>query len=734
MFAPLTPFLFLFLTVAFQAPADAVLRHYKAAQDFQNAGKSVEAIAEYEAALGESYRNLGKIFLAEGEYQKAVKALDQAATQGSVSESLLIDRATAFFYTQQYEQAIAPLQQVLASDARNLAAHHLLGKVYFMLRQFAKSVTELDTALRLAPADFDIGYTLALAYLKKKEPAPARQIFNRLLQNRGNKSELHILFGRAYRETEYLDEAIDEFKKTIALNPQHPGAHYCLGLSYLLKDGTLKLKEAAAEFRAELATYPDEFLAIYNLGVVCVIERQYEEGMKLLEKAARLRPQNPEVFLFLGNAYHGLGQFDKAVVAFEKCLALNPDLDKTSTQAAEAHFLFGKSLVRVGRTEEGEKQLQIAKELKAKSLATDREKTQAYMKSEAYIGARHGQGEDIFAAVISAPDAKLKEKLKASETFYTQAVAKIHNQLGLVEAERQNFRAAAQQFRAASEWDASLRDIHYNLGLACYKAERYQEAIPALEMEIKANATNITAKQLLGMCYFMADDYAKAAEVLREVSLAKPANVGLYYTLSLSLLKQNKVEEANEVIQRMLTLGGDSPQIHLLLSQAHYAQNDDAKALEELNKAIAMDSKVLMAHFYAGMIYVKQGKFDDAAREFATELGVNPKDLQAKYHLGFILLSSGQTRQGLQLMREVIAVNPDFADARFELGKALLQQGDAKGAIEHLEAAAKVSADKAHIHYQLGRAYTVAGREADAQKSLELYKQLKEKERNRTNP
>jgi tetratricopeptide (TPR) repeat protein len=734
MFSSLALFPLLFLAAAFQAPADAMLRHYQAAQHLQTAGKPDAAIVEYQAALAEGYRNLGKIFLAEGEYQKAVKAFDEATAHANSSEAILIDQATTFFYTQQYEKAIAPLKQVLARDSQNLAAHHLLGKVYFMLRQFDKSVIELGLALKLAPTDFDIGYTLALAYLKKKELAPARQIFNRLLQHRGNKPEVHILIGRAYRETEYLDEAIDEFKKTIALNPKHPGAHYCLGLSYLLKDGTLKLKEAAAEFRAELATYPEEFLAIYNLGVVCVIERQYEEGMRLLEKAARLRPQNPEVFLFLGNAYHGLGRFEQAVNAFEKCLMLNPDLDKTSPQAAEAHFLFGKSLVRVGRLEEGEKQLQIAKELKAQSLATDREKTEAYMKSEVYKGAQQRAGEELFATAMNAPDPKVKERLKEPEAIYTQAVAKIHNQMGLVEAERQNFRVAAKQFRAAAEWDGGLRDIHYNLGLACYQAGLYKEAISALESELKINSANLTAKHLLGMSYFMADDYARATEVLREVIRAKPTNVGLYYTLSLSLLKQNKVEEANQVTEQMFRMGGDSPQIHLLLSQAHYAQNDDAKALAELSKAVAMDSKVLMAHFYAGMIYVKQGKFDDAAREFSAELAINPKDLQAKYHLGFIQLSSGQTRQGLQLMREVIAANPDYADARFELGKALLQQGDAKGAIEHLEAAAKISADKSHIHYQLGRAYAAAGRDADAQKSLELYKQLKEKERNRVSP
>jgi len=64
----------------------------------------------------------------------------------------------------------------------------------------------------------------------------------------------------------------------------------------------------------------------------------------------------------------------------------------------------------------------------------------------------------------------------------------------------------------------------------------------------------------------------------------------------------------------------------------------------------------------------------------------------------------------------------------------LLQQGDVKGAIENLEAAARLSPEKSHAHYQLSRAYVAAGRDADGQKQLEIYKELKSKERKPTNP
>jgi tetratricopeptide (TPR) repeat protein len=735
MYLRLALYPLLYLTVAFQAPEDSIQRHYKAARDYHNAGKAKEAEARYRAALGEAYRNLGKVLLAQGEYQKAVSALGGAVAFGVVSEPVLIDLGTAHFHTRQYEKAIDPLRRALDANPRSAAAHHLLGKVYFMLGQFDRAAVELEIALRLAPSDFDAAYTLALAWLKQKQVAPARQIFIRLLRRMGSRPEVHNLFGRAYRETGYFDEAIAEFKKAISLDPKYPRVHYNLGLSYLLKDGALKLKEAGAEFRAELAMHPEEFLAIYNLGLVFVVESKYEEAARLLEKAARLRPQNPDVWLFLGNAYHGLRRFEQAIESLKKSMTLNPNLDKTSAHAEEAHFLLGQSLVRVGRVEEGEKELEIARELKARALATDRERIIAYLKTEEYSGAQSlpGAAEKVLS-VNDIPDANMKRRLKDAEGLYSGVVAKIHNQTGLLYAEQQDFRTASEHFRSATDWDSSLPGAGYNLGLAYYRTGLLKEAIPPLEAEIKNDTANISAKHLLGMCYFMAGDYRRASALLSEVLPLRSDNVALYYTLSLSLIKEGKLGEANDVIRRMLTRSGDSAQVHVLLGQAHHARNEDLQALEELKKASEMDSRLPMAHYYSGLIYIKMGKFDEAAREFEAELAVNPKDSDAKYHLAFVLLSGRQTDRGMKLMREVIELKPDHADARYELGKALLGQGDLKRAIEVLEAAAKLGPDKPHIHYQLGRAYTAAGREADAQKCFDTYKQLKDRERDRANP
>lgn len=738
-----TLLLLLPLLSAFQSPPpppqrDAIRRHYEAAESARRAGNLAAAESEYTAILAEGYGKLGKIFSAEKQYNEAVAALEPAARLNPESEQVLLDLSIAYFDAGAYRKALEPSGKALALNARNVGARHMLGKAQFMLGEFSQAVGELEEALRLAPKDYDVAYTLGLAHLKQKQLAPAKGIYTGMLARLGDRPQLHIIFGRAYRETGFLPEAVAEFERAVALDPHFPRAHYYLGLTYLLKDGAARLDDAAEEFKVELASNPEEFFANYYLGIIYVIQRKWEPSITLLEKASRREPANPDPYFHLGQAYQSLDRHDEAIAALRKAIALNPELSHNDYQVATAHYRLGQSLLKSGRQEEGERELQLAADLKSKSLTRDKEKAEAYLTSE-NLHERDDKFPEMAStegiiAESSAPDKKTKEDLSSGESYYRQVVAGAHNDVGLLRAEAGDFRGASEQFAAAAKWNPKLEGIDFNWGLAAYKAEQFKDAIPPLERELQARPANVQAKQLLGMSYFVTENYARASELLSEVVPLRPDNVGLSYTLALSLIKQGKTEEANRAIQRMIATSGNSPQLHIVLGQAYYERGDTAKSLEELRAALSLDARTPLAHYYTGLIHLKDGRLDDAAREFESELALNPADLQSKYHLGFVLLARQDAVRGVRVMREIVGTKPDFADARYELGKALLQQGNVREALENLEAAARLAPDKSYVHYQLGQAYIAAGRKAEGDSQLELYRKLKEKERGQTTP
>ena len=196
---------------AFQS--DLFRKHYDAANAAHRAGNYAAAEAEFKVILGQAYETLGKIYSAEGKYEASVAAFESGNAMRPNSNAALIDLSIARFHLGQFAEGIKPLQRVLATDTRNPVALHMLGKSYFMMGEFDKAASALQQTLKLSPGDYDAEYTLGLCYLKQKDVAQARQLYERMAGRLGNRPALRVLIGRAYRETGFLAESIDEFRK-----------------------------------------------------------------------------------------------------------------------------------------------------------------------------------------------------------------------------------------------------------------------------------------------------------------------------------------------------------------------------------------------------------------------------------------------------------------------------------------------------------------------------------------
>jgi Flp pilus assembly protein TadD len=83
------------------------------------------------------------------------------------------------------------------------------------------------------------------------------------------------------------------------------------------------------------------------------------------------------------------------------------------------------------------------------------------------------------------------------------------------------------------------------------------------------------------------------------------------------------------------------------------------------------------------------------------------------------------------LFQQVVAAYPEHANAQYQVGKILMDRGNLKEAVEHLEIATRLSPQSDYMHYQLQAAYRKEARISDADRELEIYKDLKAKQRER---
>jgi len=388
----------------------------------------------------------------------------------------------------------------------------------------------------------------------------------------GEQPQIHIAIGRAFREAGRLPEAIEEFKRAIALNSQFPGAHYNLGLAHLWNEGASAVASAEDEFKLELAANPSDFFSNYFLGITYIFQRKWEPAIDFLKTASRIQPNNPDPYFQMGQAYQELQKHDQAIEVLTKAIDLNPKLDHNKFQVTTAHYRLAQSLLQTGQTEAGRKELQLASELKARAF----ELTQKLSSGQATMGASRVPDESDpkspGATNTQNPlDPKTRSELEGNEAQLTKIISALHNSLGLVLAGQQDFTGAAVEFRLAKKWNPQQAGLDYNLGLVYFRAESYREELAPLESEIKSNPTNTQARWLLGLSYFKTQDYVKTTELLHDVPSSGSTNVEVWYALGKALLEQNDVAGAISNLEVAVKLKPENAIFHYELGRAYTA-------------------------------------------------------------------------------------------------------------------------------------------------------------------
>ena len=138
------------------------------------------------------------------------------------------------------------------------------------------------------------------------------------------------------------DQAIDHYRRAVALRPDYAEAHYNLG-RLLVEQG--QLDDAIAHYERAAAINPADAEAQNNLGVTLFGIGRTDDAIAHYQKALEIQPDYAEVSCNLANALIAKGDFDGAISRYKACLAAIPDQE-------EAQYNLASALLRRGRTDE----------------------------------------------------------------------------------------------------------------------------------------------------------------------------------------------------------------------------------------------------------------------------------------------------------------------------------------------------------------------------------------------
>lgn len=479
---------------AFQANrfSGADLKHdYDAAQQAESHGDMLEAAAYSKLFIVHAVNLLAQNFTNVGDYGEATSLYD---------EGLLLDPGDMEMRLEYVQEAIAAgdLQEAaqLAQEAvervpRNAGAHLALGRVYLLKKENLQAQKQMEIAVAL-DANYAGGLGLARADLMLKKEKEAATIFHEMLKGFGDTAQLHLDIGLQYAETDYSEQAEQEFKKAIAENEKLPGAHYSLGAVYLQNMGEMNFSKAAAEFHKELEISPNDILSHSQLGYIAMKQHDFPEAETQLLRASTLSPQDPDIDLMLGQLYNEMNQPAKAEAALRRSIDLTRDVSRNNYQVQRAHYLLARVLLQSGRVEEARQQIQMSNELLQKMAEVKRGKPSVRPHGEA--SAPLPSNNVIRPAAI---DAQQLQKAKAVEAKLAPVIADSYNNLGVISAIHRDYKQATTYFQDTAKWAPSLEGLDLNWGRAAFLDGQYQQAILPLQQYLKSHPADESARSML---------------------------------------------------------------------------------------------------------------------------------------------------------------------------------------------------------------------------------------------
>ncbi|MBF0129520.1 MAG: tetratricopeptide repeat protein [Alphaproteobacteria bacterium] len=138
-----------------------------------------------------------------------------------------------------------------------------------------------------------------------------------------------------------LEEAAEQYRRAVSLNPAFAEAHNNLGIA-LAASG--RFGEAEDSYRTAVALKPGYADALFNLGVFYGDRGRFKDAVVCYDQAIAHAPSFAEAHNNRGTVLNELGRFREAAESHERALALRPDF-------AGAHYNLGNAIRDMGDTE-----------------------------------------------------------------------------------------------------------------------------------------------------------------------------------------------------------------------------------------------------------------------------------------------------------------------------------------------------------------------------------------------
>jgi tetratricopeptide (TPR) repeat protein len=293
--------------------------------------EAAEILERAEKAGAGSYEvafNLAGVYLLNKEPSRALEQYDLALKQNPQSLAALREAARIAEQNGELERSLSywlRAKKIEPDDPEILLG---FGRVCLKMDLLEDAEPALAKAASLKPGDSRYEYTLASVKVGKKQFEAAQSVLEKLIEKQPQDSQLQYALGSVLYLEGHLADAAKHLEQSVRLQPHQLASYYYLAL--IARDQGMEA-DAIQKLERLLQQFPDHAPSCEVLGELLMSAHRYPEAEIRLGRAVRLNPQS-----------------------------------------VKANYQLGLLLARMGKKEEADKQLELAKSLRSEDEATSR--------------------------------------------------------------------------------------------------------------------------------------------------------------------------------------------------------------------------------------------------------------------------------------------------------------------------------------------------------------------------
>ncbi len=302
-----------------------------------------------EKVFADAHRSLD-----HGQFDEAIAQLQKLETATPRPEGLSHELGVAFYKKADYTSAIRYLKEATEQNPKDNESTQLLGLSYYLSGKPQDAVPLLEKVQTWFPnANVDASYILGICYIHLKDYPHAREAFAKMFDVGPDSAASYLFTARMLLRQEYDPVAEEYALKAISLDPKLPLAHFLLGELHLYKS---RVNEAVDDFRQELALNPGHAPAYYKLADAYSRIQKYDDAERLLQRSIWLDSTSTGPYILLGKVLQKKGEPLLAQRALQRATIMDPNNSIT-------HHLLGQVYRDLGNNVDADRELKIAEEL-----------------------------------------------------------------------------------------------------------------------------------------------------------------------------------------------------------------------------------------------------------------------------------------------------------------------------------------------------------------------------------